>query len=50
VAHDGNDYVLYDTTTGNLSYDPDGSGAIATTLFANLSNHPAISAGDFLIV
>jgi Ca2+-binding RTX toxin-like protein len=50
TAHDGNDYVLYDTTTGNLSYDPDGTGAGAATLFATLSTHPAISAGDLAVV
>jgi uncharacterized delta-60 repeat protein len=50
IAHDGNDYVLYDTTTGNLSYDPDGTGAGAATLFANLATHPAIVAGDLAVV
>ncbi|MBL8479413.1 MAG: calcium-binding protein, partial [Sterolibacteriaceae bacterium] len=50
VAHDGNDFILYDTTTGNLSYDPDGTGATAATLFANLATLPAIAAGDLAVV
>jgi Ca2+-binding RTX toxin-like protein len=40
TAHDGNDYLLYDTTTGDLSYDADGTGAQAAVLFANLTGHP----------
>jgi Ca2+-binding RTX toxin-like protein len=50
IAHDGNDVILYDTTTGNLSYDPDGTGAGAATLFANLATHPAIVAGDLAVI
>jgi Ca2+-binding RTX toxin-like protein len=30
-------YVLYDTATGNLYYDADGSGAGAKSLFATLT-------------
>jgi len=37
TAVDGNDYVLYDTDTGNLYYDQDGSGAGARLLFAKLT-------------
>ena len=37
VAADANDYVLYDTGTGNLYYDADGSGAGAKLLFATLT-------------
>ncbi len=36
-ATDGNDYILYDTATGNLFYDADGSGAGAKVLFATLT-------------
>ena len=36
-AADTNDYVLYDTATGNLFYDADGSGAGAKVLFATLT-------------
>jgi Ca2+-binding RTX toxin-like protein len=50
VAHDGNDFILYNTTTGALSYDPDGTGAQAATLFANLSGNPALSAADLAVI
>lgn len=48
-AQDANDHVLYNTTTGALYYDADGSGSGAAVLFATLTGIPAISAGDFLI-
>lgn len=35
-AVDGNDYILYDTSTGNLFYDADGSGGGSRVLFAQL--------------
>jgi Ca2+-binding RTX toxin-like protein len=50
VAHDGNDYILYDTTTGNLAYDADGTGAQAAVLFATLSGHPTMVAADIGVV
>jgi VCBS repeat-containing protein len=37
TAGDSNDYILYDTATGNLYYDADGSGAGAKVLFATLT-------------
>lgn len=48
-ALDANDYVLYNTTTGGLYYDADGSGSGAAVLFATLTGIPTISAGDFLV-
>jgi Ca2+-binding RTX toxin-like protein len=50
IAHDGNDYILYDTTTGNLAYDADGTGAQAAVLFATLSGHPTMVAADLAVV
>ena len=35
-ATDGNDYIVYDSATGNLYYDADGSGVGAKVLFATL--------------
>jgi Ca2+-binding RTX toxin-like protein len=35
-ALDADDYLLYDTATGNLYYDEDGNGAVAKVLFASL--------------
>ena len=49
LAHDTNDFILYDTTSGDLSYDPDGSGAQAATLFAHLNAHPALVAADLWV-
>ena len=50
VAHDGNDYLLYNTSTGDLSYDPDGTGVQAAVLFAHLNNNPAMVAADIGVV
>jgi Ca2+-binding RTX toxin-like protein len=50
VAFNANDRIIYNSTTGNLYYDPDGTGAAAATLFASLSNTPTITAADFFII
>ena len=49
TAHDGNDFILYNTTTGNLSYDPDGSGIQTATIFAHLTSHPTLAVADLAI-
>jgi Ca2+-binding RTX toxin-like protein len=49
-AQDDNDYILYNTSSGALLYDADGSGEGAAVQFASLSNKPEISANDFLVV
>ncbi len=48
-GHDATDRVVYDTTTGNLWYDADGSGAGAAQLFATLRGAPALAATDFAV-
>ncbi len=51
AAHDRNDRVIYDTSTGELYYDADGiRGGYDPVHFATLAGAPAIDAGDFLIV
>jgi Ca2+-binding RTX toxin-like protein len=40
--------VLYDTNTGILSYDLDGSGAAAAVSIAQLAGIPPVAASDFL--
>lgn len=50
AASDPNDNVLYDTGTGGLYYDADGSGSIAAVQFATLVNLPALTNTDFFIV
>jgi hypothetical protein len=49
-AADGDDYILYDTATGNLSYDADGDFGGSALLIATLTGAPTLTAGDFLIV
>ncbi len=46
VAHDANDYILYDTTTGKLYYDADGNDASAAVNFATLTGHSALLSTD----
>ena len=50
VAVDADDFIVYDSATGDLSYDPDGSGIQAATRFAVLATHPALSAADFSVL
>jgi Ca2+-binding RTX toxin-like protein len=50
AAHDANDRIIYNTTTGNLYYDADGQGGAGATLFATLTGAPAITGADFFIV
>jgi len=47
---DGNDFILYNTTTGALSYDPDGNGVKAAVPFATLTGVPGITQADFGII
>ncbi len=50
-ATDSNDYILYDQTTGNLSYDNDGNGNGLAIIFANLANKPIdVAYNDFIII
>ncbi|WP_210490815.1 M10 family metallopeptidase [Microvirga antarctica] len=48
-AHDAHDRILYDEQTGLLSYDPDGSGAMAAHVIAQLSTGLRLSHTDFLV-
>ena len=51
AAADASDRIIYDSATGNLYYDSDGSGAGGALLFATLDNAPAaLSASDFLVI
>lgn len=52
AARDASDRILYNTTTGELRYDADGTGAAAAQLIATLgdASHPRLSYVDFLIV
>ncbi len=50
IAADANDYILYNTTSGILSYDADGNGAGVAVDFAKLSSNPEVKASDIMIV
>ncbi len=46
-AHDGNDRIVYDKSSGKLYYDDDGKGGHNAVHFATLTNKPMLDAGDF---
>jgi Ca2+-binding RTX toxin-like protein len=50
VAKDGNDRVIYETDTGKLYYDSDGTGAKARVHFATLDPGLTLTADDFIVV
>ncbi|MDP8101964.1 calcium-binding protein, partial [Phocoenobacter atlanticus] len=49
-AKDANDHIIYNTTTGELSYDADGSGSDSAQVFAILDNHVSLLVSDIVIV
>ena len=50
AAQDGNDRIIYDSTTGALYFDADGNGAGAQVQFATLTHAPPITAADFTVI
>ncbi|MBB3020364.1 Ca2+-binding RTX toxin-like protein [Microvirga lupini] len=50
VAHDASDRIIYDTDSGSLSYDADGTGQAAAIQFARVSTKLNLSAADFIII
>ena len=42
--------LLYNTVSGILWFDPDGTGAASAIHIATITNHPALGIGDFLVV
>ncbi|HEV2865206.1 MAG TPA: hypothetical protein VGX37_01705, partial [Allosphingosinicella sp.] len=50
AALDSGDRIIYDSGTGSLWFDPDGTGAAAKVLFAVLDSKPALDAGDFVVI
>jgi len=50
TAHDSSDRIVYNTTTGGLYYDADGSGGTAAVEFAILDNHAGVTYADLIVV
>jgi serralysin len=50
AGHDGDDRLIYDTTTGALYYDADGSGAGAAQQLALIAGHPVLAASDIAVI
>lgn len=49
AAHDADDRIIYDNTTGALYYDLDGNGAEAATQFAILGTSLSLTVNDFIV-
>ena len=49
AAHDGNDHIIYDPSSGNLFYDSDGTGAAAQVVIAHLQTGLTLTAADFTL-
>jgi Ca2+-binding RTX toxin-like protein len=49
AGHDADDRVVYNTSTGQLWYDADGSGASTAQLIATLQGTPGLSATDIAV-
>ena len=49
TAVDANDHLIYNSSTGALYYDPDGTGADAAVQFATLGAGLALTAGSFVV-
>ena len=50
AAQDADDHIIYDSGTGALYYDGDGSGGTAAVRFAQVSAGLALTNLDFYVV
>lgn len=49
-AHDADDRLVYDSGTGKLFYDADGTGAGKAVLLAQLTKGLKMTSADFLVI
>jgi serralysin len=50
LAEDGLDRIIYDTATGNLFFDADGTGIGTRTQFATLNTGLLLTNADFFVL
>ncbi|MER8386487.1 calcium-binding protein [Mesorhizobium sp. M1380] len=50
AAHDSSDHIIYNNSTGALSFDSDGIGGASQIQFATLSPGLSLAAGSFLVI
>ena len=50
AAADVADRIIYNSATGNLFFDQDGTGAAAQVLFADLASGLPLTSNDFFVV
>ena len=50
AANDSSDRIIYDSATGNIYYDADGTGPAAQVLFAHVSSGLALTNADFVVI
>jgi Ca2+-binding RTX toxin-like protein len=49
-AHDANDRIIYETDTGKLFYDSNGSASGGSVHFATLSKNLSLTYADFIVI
>ncbi len=49
AAHDADDGFIYNSATGRLCFDPDGTGGIVAVQYATLSPRLNLAASDFAV-
>ena len=50
VADEADDRIIYNTATGELFFDADGTGATGAIKFAILSTKPTVTEADFVVI